>query len=188
MTLEILQQRLIHQGWGRYLLVKVALPDGVVVDRQVDDHGDAAGVLPYDPERRTAVLVRLWRVGPLFKGAPPYLLEAAAGLVDPGETAEACVRREALEETGLSLKDLDLVTRAWASPSVNTETLHLYLAAYGAADRIGAGGGVAEEHEGIEVVEIPLADLWRMTQEGEIADMKTVLLTYALRARRPDLF
>jgi nudix-type nucleoside diphosphatase (YffH/AdpP family) len=188
MTPRILQQTVIHSGWGRYLLLKVGLADGVALHRQLDDHGDAAGVLPYDPQRRTAVLVRLWRVGPLFKGAPPYLLEAPAGMVDPGETAEACVRREALEETGLNLKGLDLVTRAWASPSVSTEILHLYLAAYGAADRVAPGGGVAEEHEGIEVVEIPLADLWRQIESGEIADMKTVLLAHALRVRRPDLF
>ena len=185
---KIVQQEVIYEGWGSYLKLKVALPDGVQVERQLDHHGDAAAVLPYDPERRTCVLARLWRIGSLFRGGPARLLEAPAGMIDPGEAAEACGRREAMEEVGLRLGALDLVAKAWASPSVSSEIIHLYLAPFGVADRIGAGGGLAEEHEGIEVVELPVAELWRMVQAGEIADMKTVTLTYALRQRRPDLF
>jgi nudix-type nucleoside diphosphatase (YffH/AdpP family) len=185
---KIVQQEVIYEGWGRYLKLKVALPEGAQVERQLDHHGDAAAVLAYDPKRRTCILARLWRIGSLFRGGPARLLEAPAGMIDPGETAEACVRREAMEEVGLRLHALEPVAQAWSSPSVSSEILHLYLAPYAAADRVGAGGGLAEEHEGIEVVELPLAELWRGVQTGEIADMKTLALAYALRLRRPDLF
>ncbi|HUO21991.1 MAG TPA: NUDIX hydrolase [Caulobacteraceae bacterium] len=188
MTPRILQQTVIHQGWGRYLLLQVDLGGGVVVERQMDDHGSAACVLPYDAAKRTAFLVRLIRAGPLFKGEPAHLVEAAAGIIDTGETGEACARREAMEETGLRLGALEPVAFAWASPSISTERIDLYLAPVTAADRVAAGGGLAEEHEGIEVLEVPLAELWRATQAGEIHDLKTLVLIYALHARRPELF
>jgi len=50
------------------------------------------------------------------------------------------------------------------------------------------GGGVADEHEGITVVEMPLADLAALAASGEFADLKTFALVPALMQRRPDLF
>jgi nudix-type nucleoside diphosphatase (YffH/AdpP family) len=184
----ILKQTVIHDGWGRYLLMDVGLPDGAVVQRQLDDHGSAAAVLPYDASRRVALLVRLPRMGPLFKGLDPYLIEAPAGMIDTGESADACVRREAMEETGVKLTALEPVVRAWPTPGVSSETMDLYLARFSLEDRIGQGGGVAGEHEDIQVIEMPLADLWLRARGGAITDLKTLLLIYALHERRPDLF
>jgi len=71
---------------------------------------------------------------------------------------------------------------------VSTETIDLYLGAYHQSDRIADGGGVDGEHEDIEIVEIGLAALWDEAQSGAVTDMKTLLLVYALHARRPALF
>ncbi len=185
---RIEQETVIHDGWGRYLLLKVALPGGEVVTRQLDHHGDAAVVLPYDPERRVALLARLPRVGPLYVGQDAYVTEAAAGRIEGGEGAEACIRREAVEELGLHLGDLELVANAFASPGVCSERLALYLAPYGESDRVGAGGGAEGEHELIEVLEQPLNALWAEVIQGRLVDLKTLLLIHALHARRPDLF
>ena len=84
------------------------------------------------------------------------LLEAPAGGLDEDDP-EACARREAEEEVGLVLRDLEPVAAAWTMPGVSTERLHLFLAPFRAADRIGEGGGLAEEHENIVVVETALA-------------------------------
>lgn len=177
----------IHEGWGRFCLVTLKSPDGSEHERQVEDHGAAAAVLPFDPERGMVMLVRQPRVGPLFAGAEAMLLEAPAGLTD-GEDPEAAARREAMEETGLRLGALQSLGGFWSTPGSTTEKIHLYLAAYSAADRLGDGGGVAHEGEDIEVVEIPAAEAIAMAGDGRIPDLKTAFLLMALRLRLPQLF
>jgi nudix-type nucleoside diphosphatase (YffH/AdpP family) len=146
-------------------------------------------VLPYDPERRVALLVRLPRAPALYAQGLATLLEAPAGMLDKKDEDPAdCARREAMEEAGLRLGALEPIARTWISSGVMTERIQLYLAPYGAADRIGEGGGVAEEHEDITVEEISLATLAAMADAGEIDDLKTLTLIMTLRVRQPALF
>jgi nudix-type nucleoside diphosphatase (YffH/AdpP family) len=186
--LRLLERKLVYSGWGRFLLLDVALGDGRRAQRQIEDHGEAAAVLPYDAERRVALVCRQPRVGPLFSGFDPHLVEAAAGMIDPGEDAAATVVREALEELGVTLGAVEPVVAAWSMPAVSSERIHLFLAPYQAADRTAPGGGVAEEGEEIEVIERPLADLLREADAGALTDIKTLALVWALARRRPDLF
>ena len=183
----LLQVRTIHQGFSTFVVARVRLPDGAVVVREIEDHGDAVAVLPYDPQRRTAQLGRLFRAPPLYKGADPMLVEAPAGLIDEGESPETAARREAEEETGLALGELERVGTVWASPGVSAERITLYLAAASFAGR-GPGGGKPGEHEGIEVREVPLSELAAMLDAGAVGDMKLLALAQALRLRQPALF
>jgi hypothetical protein len=73
-------------------------------------------------------------------------------------------------------------------PGISTERMTLYLAAYGPADRVADGGGVAAEGEDIAVVELTLKALAELMERGALVDMKTLALTQALRLRRPELF
>ncbi|MCJ2053713.1 NUDIX domain-containing protein [Methylobacterium sp. J-070] len=187
MKAEILTIRFVHEGWCRFGIAKVRLADGAVVERAIEDHGDAVGVLPYDPERRVATLVRELRVPPLFAAGEQVQLEAPAGLIDDGAPEEN-VRREALEEVGLRLDTLEFVGATYSCASLTTEKLHLYLAPYRRADRAADGGGAEGEHENIRVVEMALADLAGMAERAEIADLKTLTLVLALRVRHPELF
>ena len=177
----------IHDGWGRFYLVTMRSPGGAEHPRQLEDHGDAACVLPFDPVRRVVTLVRQPRVGPLFRGADALLLEAPAGLTDGEDPAEAA-RREAMEETGLRLGELEFVGAFWSMPGCATERMYFYLAAYGAADRIDDGGGVEHEGEEIDVIEMPAAEAAAMLADGRIADTKTAVALQALQLRRPELF
>jgi nudix-type nucleoside diphosphatase (YffH/AdpP family) len=185
---KILDQKVIYQGWGRFLLLTVRLASGAVVSRQLEDHGAAAAVLPYDAARGVALLARMPRPGPLFCGEGADIMEACAGIIDPGETPEAGARREALEELGVRLTELEPLARTWSAPGGSSEAIWLYLAPYAAADRIAAGGGLEDEHEDIEVLELPLKDLARQVDAGEVRDLKTLALILALRLRRPELF
>jgi nudix-type nucleoside diphosphatase (YffH/AdpP family) len=185
---RLLERKLVYSGWGRFLLLGVELGDGRRVERQIEDHGEAATVLPYDPGRRVALVCRQPRVGPLYSGFEPHLLEAAAGMIDPGEAPAATAVREALEELGVRLRAVEPVAAAWSMPAVSSERIHLFLAPYEAADRVAAGGGMADEGEEIEVLEQPLKALLQEADAGTLTDIKTLALVWALARRRPDLF
>ncbi|MET3725196.1 NUDIX domain-containing protein [Sphingomonas trueperi] len=172
----------VFQGWGRMLLATLRTPDGSLIRRQVEDHGDAVGVLPYDAERGTVLLVRQSRPPLIFRGETESVFEVLAGRIDPGEAAEDSARREAVEECGVMLGTIALVGHFFSMPAVSTERLSLYLAPYSHADRTSAGGGLADDHEDIEVIEMRLDDLWAKGM-GALADMKTAILVLALRER-----
>lgn len=185
---EVVSVRLAREGYIKIKLVTLREADGAVHDREVEDHGRSACVLPYDPERKVALLVSLARAPLLLAGAPRNLLEAPAGMIDGEEQPEETMRREAMEEAGLALKALEPVATVWCSPGVSAERSSLFLAAYGAGDRAGQGGGLASEFEHIEIIELSLAALWAKVRAGEIEDLKTLALVLALYARRPELF
>jgi nudix-type nucleoside diphosphatase (YffH/AdpP family) len=185
---EILASETVFSGWLKVLRLTFASRSGARIVREVVERGHAAAVLPYDPDRRMALLVRLPRPGATLGGGPDELTEAPAGMLDAGETGEAAARREAMEEAGVRLGTLEPVGRAFSSPGAYSEHLDLFLAPYGVQDRLAAGGGVAGEHEDITVVETPLADLAALADAGGLLDLKTLTLVLALRLRRPDLF
>jgi nudix-type nucleoside diphosphatase (YffH/AdpP family) len=187
MPVEIREIETVYEGYLTLRKATLATADGSIFMREIEDHGQACAVLPYDPQRRCALLVSLPRAPVIWSGGPNELLEAIAGMLD-GDPPEACACKEAMEEAGLRLQALEPVGAAYASPGVSTEKLHLFLAPYASADRTGAGGGIAEEHELITVVELPLAELWARQAAGHIEDLKTLTLLLALRVRHPDLF
>ena len=184
---ETIDLKMLHDGWSRLFALRIRLPDGQVMKREVEDHGNAVGVLPYDPQRRVAMLVRLFRAPVFHMSGDEQTLEVPAGLLDEDDPAD-CARREALEEVGLTLTSLEPVGTVWTMPGISTERMHLYLAPYTPADRTGEGGGIVDEHENITVCEMELAKLAAMVDDGRLADLKTFALIQTLRLRRPDLF
>jgi nudix-type nucleoside diphosphatase (YffH/AdpP family) len=187
MSAEIVNTKIAYQGWGKYVIASIRLADGQVIKREIEHHGDAIAVLPYDPQRKVAILVRQLRAPVLLAAKEPDLLESIAGMIDD-DGPEETVRRESLEEVGLRLGAVEHVGRMWTSPGVSTERMDLYLAAYTDTDRIGDGGGLAEDHENITVVEMSLDELARAADAGTLADMKLFALVQTLRFRRPELF
>ena len=183
---EIVQVDPIYRGWSAFSLVHFRLDDGAEVERCIEDHGDAACVLPYDPERRVALLVRQFRAPVTYRGEPAFP-EPPAGLIDDGESPEAAAIREAEEETGLKLRSLEPLGRFWSSPGSTTETSWLYLAEYASADRIGKGGGV-DDHEDVEVFELPLSELAARAKSGDLKDLKLAVMALSLMLKRPELF
>jgi nudix-type nucleoside diphosphatase (YffH/AdpP family) len=144
--------------------------------REAYDRGNGATILLYDPDRGTVLLTRQFRFPAYANGHPDgMLIEAPAGLLDD-EDAEAAIRREAEEETGVRVGAVQRLFELFMSPGSVTERVAFFAAPYDASTRISAGGGVADEGEDLEVLELPVEDALAMVARGEICDGKTVLL------------
>ncbi|WP_435952613.1 GDP-mannose pyrophosphatase NudK [Dryocola sp. BD626] len=150
--------------------------------REVYDRGNGATMLLYNREKQTVVLTRQFRVATWVNGnVDGMLIEACAGLLDADEP-EVCARKEAMEETGYLVGEVEKLFELYMSPGGVTELIHFYIAEYTDAQREFAGGGV--EDEDIDVLEIPFTKALAMIKSGEIRDGKTVILLQQLQLRK----
>lgn len=181
----ILGQSLLSAGRFRLERLEVAIVENDGTERRIDHeiyrHGPAAAVLLYDPARRVVLLVRQFRLAVFVATGALDSLEVAAGMLD-GDAPEACIRREAMEEAGLRIRDVSLAFAMATNPSCTTETLTCFVAAYAPEDIVAAGGGV-DEDEWIERVEMGFDDALAAIERGDIRDAKTIALLYYARAR-----
>lgn len=144
--------------------------------RETYDRGNGATVLLYDREARTVVLTRQFRIPAYVNGHPDgMLIEAAAGLLDDDDP-ETAIRREAAEETGHVLGPIEHVFDVYMSPGSVTERVHFYAAPYHSSGSRQGGGGVKEDGEDIEVLELPFDEALDMIDTGQIVDAKTIML------------
>ena len=143
--------------------------------REVFDRGHAATLLPYNLASRTVVLARQFRLPAYLAGHDDLMIEAAAGMLDD-ETPEKRILAEAEEEIGYRLHDVRKVFEVFMSPGSVTEKIHFFVAEYDAAMRIGDGGGLVEEGEDIEVLELSIDAALEMIADGRIVDAKTIML------------
>jgi nudix-type nucleoside diphosphatase (YffH/AdpP family) len=180
---------LLASGWHvlRRTTLERRRPDGswTTEQRETYDRGNGATLLLYDAGRRTVLLSRQFRFPVYVNGHPDgMLLETAAGLLDD-ESPEDAVRREVAEELGVTVGAVEHVFDVWMSPGSVTERLHFFAAPYAAADRTGDHGGVAEEGEDIEIVELDFDAALDMIDDGRIADAKTIMLLQWAALRGP---
>jgi len=142
---------------------------------EIYDRGNGATLLPYNLTQGTVVLVRQFRYPAYVGGYDDLMIEAVAGLLD-NESPEVRIRAEAEEETGYRLGEIRKVFEAFTSPGAVTEKLHFFVAPYEPDMRVGSGGGIADEGEDIEVLELPIDEALAMIGDGRIVDAKTIML------------
>ena len=158
----------------------------VRMDREIHFHGHAAAILPVDPDRRTGILIRQFRVSPFLDGESGWLWEVPAGLLDD-EAPLTCAAREAEEEAGVAVCDIEALGKSYASPGLVRESVELFWGRY-STPPAAAIGGLDEEAELIEIHELPMSEIGRMAETGDITDSKSAVAIFRLKARRPDLF
>jgi nudix-type nucleoside diphosphatase (YffH/AdpP family) len=144
--------------------------------RETYDRGNGATILLHDLARRTVLLTRQFRF-PAYVNEHPdgMLLEAAAGLLD-GDDPESAIRREAEEELGVVVGDLEHLFDVYMSPGSVTERVHFFAGPYTPSRRTGPGGGLVEDGEDIEIVELDIDEALAGIADGTIVDGKTIIL------------
>ncbi|MGO4565084.1 NUDIX domain-containing protein [Rhizobium sp. 2YAF20] len=178
-NVEIVGEKTLADEWTRLSMFDVDYTDSEGethrLKREIYHRTPAATILLYDPVKETVVLVRQFRLPAYLEGYAAWMAETPAGLLD-GEHPEEAIRREAIEETGYRVQGVRPLFKLLMSPGAVTEVVHFFAAAVDTSDRVALGGGLADEHEDIEVMVLPLTDAMAMIERGEIFDGKTVIL------------
>lgn len=156
------------------------------LDREVFERPEAVALLAYDPDADMVVLVEQFRIGPMFAGHRPWILELVAGMAEPGEAPETVAVRECREETGLEVDQLTRIGGAFPSPGGSSEFVHLYA---GRVDSRQAGGlhGCASENEDIKVHVLSADAALAAMVDGRIQDSQSHIALYWLAANRESL-
>ena len=146
--------------------------------RETYDRGNGATVLLYDAARRVVLLTRQFRF-PVYVNDHPdgMLIETAAGLLDDDDP-ETAIRREAQEETGVRIGEVEHVYDVFMSPGSVTERIHFFAAPYEASAPRSDRGGLEAEGEDIELIELGIDEALGWIRDGRIQDAKTIMLLH----------
>ena len=178
--IEILKTEVLSDNW--YTLRKVTYnylkKDGnwETQSREAYDRGNGATILLYNKISKTIILTRQFRMPTYLNGNETgMLIEACAGLLDK-DNAEECIKRETEEETGYKISSVEKLFEVYMSPGSVTEIVHFFAAEYSKDMKVNDGGGVADEQENIEVLELDFEKAYNMIASGELKDAKTIML------------
>jgi GDP-mannose pyrophosphatase NudK len=139
--------------------------------------------LLYNNEQKKVILTKQFRLPSFITGNKTgMLIEACAGKIS-NESPEESILREIEEETGYRVPVVKKIFEAFTSPGTITEIIHFFVAEYDASMKVNEGGGLKEEHEEIEVMEITFEEAIQMMNTGEIKDAKTMILLLYAQAR-----
>lgn len=176
---EIVEKQTVYSGRfqvDRYRLRHTLHEGGwsKVMVREVFERGHAAAVLPYDPIRDEVVLIEQFRPGAYAAGRDPWLLEIVAGIIEEGEKPEDVVRREAVEEAGVILHDLEPIANCLMTPGACSESIAIFC---GRIDAGESGGihGLDDEHEDIRAFPLPFADARQWLEAGRFVNAITTI-------------
>ncbi len=156
------------------------------LNREIFERGHVAVVLLYDPDRDSVVLIEQFRIGALAADRDPWLIEAVAGIIEPGEDSRGVVTREAVEEAGCTITDLEEIGTFFPSPGGSSETLALFC---GRVDSSAAGGihGLDHEGEDIRVLVLPTDEALEQLEAGRILNLNAVVTLQWLALNRARL-
>lgn len=178
LKINIIKDKLLSENWFvlRNFTYELTDKKGEVLrhKREVYDRGNGATILLYNRDKNSVVLTRQFRIATYINGNESgMLIEACAGLLDD-DSPEDCIRKEAIEETGYAVGQVEKLYACYMSPGGVTELIHFFAAEYNDSLRDNAGGGV--EDEDIDVLEMPFPDALAMVKDGRIRDGKTIML------------
>lgn len=177
--IRIRQTKTIHDEWASLKIISFDYlrRDGAWQSLQRENYncGHGATILLYNVDRRTIILTRQFRMAAFTDGYEDLMVETPAGLLDDA-TPEERIRAETQEETGYRVGPITKVFEAYMSPGALTQKIYCFIGEYTPQDRIAKGGGLREEGEDIEVLEMDFDAAYAMMADGRIQDGKTIML------------
>jgi len=188
---RLLEDETAYQGHFRIRRVKLQYRafDGGWVEpqvREIFERGDAVGVLPYDPASDRLVLGAQFRPGAMRGSDSPWMLELVAGIVEPGEDDANVVHREAMEEAGCELSDLEPIATVLPSAGACNEQVRLFCGRVTSA-AVGGVHGLAEEGENILVHSVPVAEAFQLLDANRVPNGHTLIALLWLRNHIDEL-
>ncbi len=180
-TIQILDKQTLSEKKYKLQLISFEKPDNEGgfhnQQKEVYYRPDTVAVLPIDEKNQKLLLTKQLRLATFLNGNDSgYLVEACAGIIDEDETPEQTAYREAEEETGYVIENLEKVVSAYTSPGGVTEFQHLFMAEYTSKSDHPKFGGLKEEGESIELIELSFGDAQQKLASGAFRDMKTIVL------------
>lgn len=152
------------------------------VTHEVYGKSDGVAVLLYNTEKQTVILSKQFRSPIYVAGVSNGIsIELVGGAIDENENPVATAIRETEEEVGYKVERLQRVSTIFLSPGIVKEKVHLFIGAYKDDDKTENGGGVFNEDEEIEVLEVSYSDALTMIEKEEIIDARTILLLHYLK-------
>lgn len=183
--IKIISERLLYKGWSQLTEYVIQLNSPRLgihqVKREIYDSGDGAAALLINPDQEKVILIKQYRLAAHLNGHPDgFLLETCAGLLED-KNPVATIIKEIYEETGVRIANVTSIGIAYATPGAHKEKIHLFIGYYSEEDKLGKGGGLDEEYEEIEVLELTFNQVISLYQSGQIQDSKTLnLIQYAM--------
>jgi ADP-ribose pyrophosphatase len=138
------------------------------------ERGDGVAIVLHDPVADSVVFVEQFRYA-TYRNHGGWIMELPAGILRAGEAPDEAMRREALEEVGYRLTNLQPISVFYPSPGILTERIFLFYSQITPQDRVQPGGGVPAEIEDIRIFNVTFAEVQAKMTAGEIVDAKTLI-------------
>ncbi|WP_299681852.1 NUDIX domain-containing protein [uncultured Tenacibaculum sp.] len=148
------------------------------LSRETYDRGSGTCILLYNKEKGTVILTKQFCMAVYNENSSEegMSIEVCAGSIDDNENPDDCVIREVKEEVGYEIKEVKRVFETYISPGATTEKSYMYVAEYTEDMKVDSGGGVEEEGEEIEVLELSFSKVLLMIENKEIKDARSIML------------
>jgi len=180
---KIISRKRLFDGFHKLDMITAEIgslrPGGgsMTIAREVLCGPHVAMILLYNPATDEILMNKQFRIGAFVGGAEdPFLLECAAGCIDEGETPEQAAVREAREETGCEISELERIGACYSNPGNLNQKFHLFA---GCIDQAAPGfHGHTEEGEDIETVLLPAKDVIAMLDNDEILQAPAALMLH----------
>lgn len=176
---QILSQQQLYDGFIKIQKLQIQHrafnhPQPIIIQRENVHRPHAVGALLYNHQQQKFLLIEQFRVGAIHDEYSPWQLEIIAGVIDENESAEACIRRECLEEAGCQIDTLQHLFTFYPSAGACSELFDLYVAQCTIPEQ-GQVFGVPDEGENILVHIFDYQDIDELLTNGRLRNAPVIM-------------